>query len=96
MTMTLDNGTTAPIMPIEPDCLPRQRLKEYLAGWSEQDQALQIEQHLAMCAACEQLARQLEGEPDTLVQSLRRFPSRLTSHLLQTIRWPGRWSGRSG
>lgn len=52
-------------------CPPRQRLQAYLSGWTTEQQAAEIEQHISDCAACEQSLRELETTPDSLLQSLR-------------------------
>ncbi|MEC8556690.1 MAG: hypothetical protein VXZ82_16915 [Planctomycetota bacterium] len=54
----------------EPQCLPREALKQYLAGWSDPEQSDLIESHLAECGACEQTIVALEADPDTLVEYL--------------------------
>ena len=54
------------------DCMPREKLKEYLAGWADPEQSDVIESHLAECPQCEQTIVQLEEDPDTLVELLRQ------------------------
>ena len=54
----------------EPQCLPREALKQYLTGWSDPEQSDLIESHLAECDACEQTIVALETDPDTLVEYL--------------------------
>ncbi|MFK7738073.1 MAG: protein kinase [Pirellulaceae bacterium] len=56
-------------------CLPRQTLKEYLAGWSDAEQSKRIESHLAECNACEDTMVALESNPDTLVEFVRTVGS---------------------
>ncbi len=51
----------------ENNCWPREKLKEYLAGWADENQTQQIEAHLSQCAMCEETIVALEREPDTLV-----------------------------
>ena len=55
------------------ECLPRETLKEYLAGWSDQEQSDQIEAHLAQCqdCECEQAIAAIESDPDTLIDWIR-------------------------
>ena len=53
------------------DCLPREKLKEYLAGWADEEQSDIIETHLGQCLSCEQTVVQLEADPDTLIDLLR-------------------------
>ncbi len=52
-------------------CPPREKLKDYLAGWSEPAFSDAIEAHLAECLSCEQTVVALEADPDTLVEYLR-------------------------
>lgn len=73
--MTLENRSAMKSVPTKSACLPRQTLKEYLSGWTAEDQTLQIEQHLADCSDCEQTVQELEAEPDTLLESLRDDPA---------------------
>lgn len=54
------------------NCLSRADLKRYLAGWVEEPLSAVIEQHLRECGACEQTIVDLEANPDTLPDSLRR------------------------
>lgn len=51
----------------ENNCWPREKLKEYLAGWADENQTQQIEAHLSQCTMCEETIVALEKEPDTLV-----------------------------
>lgn len=51
----------------ENNCWPREKLKEYLAGWADENQTQQIEAHLSNCSLCEETIVALEKEPDTLV-----------------------------
>lgn len=51
----------------ENNCWPREKLKEYLAGWADEYQTQQIEAHLSQCEMCEETIVALEKEPDTLV-----------------------------
>lgn len=51
----------------ENNCWPREKLKEYLAGWADENQTQQIEAHLSNCTLCEETIVALEKEPDTLV-----------------------------
>ncbi|MEM7560832.1 MAG: serine/threonine-protein kinase, partial [Planctomycetota bacterium] len=55
------------------ECLPRETLKEYLAGWSDQEQSDKIEAHLAECGdcECEQAIAAMESDPDTLIDWIR-------------------------
>lgn len=53
------------------ECLPRQALKEYLAGWSDPEQSDWIESHLAECQDCEETIVALEANPDTLMELVR-------------------------
>lgn len=53
------------------ECMPRETLKQYLAGWIDTNQTAEIEQHLSACAACEQTIAELESDPDTLFESVR-------------------------
>ena len=73
--MTLENRSAMKSVPTKSACLPRQTLKEYLSGWTAEDQTLQIEQHLADCSDCEQTVQELEAEPDALLESLRDDPA---------------------
>lgn len=52
-------------------CVPRDMLKEYLAGWVDSDQSDVIETHLAECQDCEQTIVELESNLDTLVDFVR-------------------------
>ncbi len=52
-------------------CLPRESLKLYLAGWSDPDESAEIEAHLLDCNACEQTIVSLESDPDTLVDLVK-------------------------
>ena len=61
-------------MPAE-NCLPREKLKAYLAGWSDPTQSDVIETHLSECSLCEQTVIELERDPDTLVEFLRQSPA---------------------
>src|SRR5688572_10209784 len=54
------------------ECMPRETLKQYLAGWIDTAQTAEIEQHLAGCSTCEQTVAELESDPDTLFESVRR------------------------
>ncbi|MEM7476379.1 MAG: protein kinase [Planctomycetota bacterium] len=58
-----------------PECLPRNELKQYLAGWSDSEQSDLIEAHLADCETCEQTMVDLESNPETLVEFLGHRPS---------------------
>lgn len=55
------------------ECLPRETLKEYLAGWSDQEQSDKIEAHLAECrdCECEEAIAAIESDPDTLIDWIR-------------------------
>lgn len=55
-------------------CPPREKLKDYLAGWSEPGSTDAIEAHLAECPSCEQTVVDLEADPDTFVEQLRSAP----------------------
>ncbi|MEM7474002.1 MAG: protein kinase [Planctomycetota bacterium] len=52
---------------LDQQCLPRETLKEYLAGWSAPEQSDWIESHLSQCDQCEQTIASLESDPDSLV-----------------------------
>lgn len=54
------------------DCMPRETLKQYLAGWIDAAQTQEIERHVAECPACEQTIIELESDPDTLLESIRQ------------------------
>jgi serine/threonine protein kinase len=53
------------------NCMPRETLKQYLAGWIDESRTSEIEQHLAACEACEQTVLELEQDPDTFCELLR-------------------------
>lgn len=53
------------------ECMPRETLKQYLAGWIDTEQTAEIEQHLSACSTCEQTIAELESDPDTLFESVR-------------------------
>lgn len=55
-------------------CPSREKLKDYLAGWSEPEITDAIEAHLAECPGCEQTVVALEADPDTLVEHIRSAP----------------------
>lgn len=55
-------------------CPPREKLKDYLAGWSEPEITDAIEAHLAECLSCEQTVVALEADPDTLIEHIRSAP----------------------
>lgn len=55
-------------------CPPREKLKDYLTGWSDPELSRAIEAHLAECADCEQTIVTLEADPDTLVEYIRTAP----------------------
>lgn len=58
------------------DCMSRDTLKHYLAGWMDEPQTAEIEQHLVACETCEQTVIELESKPDTIFDPLRqRGPS---------------------
>lgn len=46
-------------------------LRQYLAGWIEDAQALQIEGHLQFCPLCDIAVKELDSKPETLLQSLQ-------------------------
>lgn len=52
-------------------CPTPDELKQYLAGWSDDSQAEQLERHLQLCPTCEAAIGQIEAKPDTLLQSLQ-------------------------
>lgn len=52
-------------------CPTPDELKQYLAGWSDETQAEQLEKHLQLCPVCEAAIGQMETRPDTLLQSLQ-------------------------
>ena len=52
-------------------CPTPDELKQYLAGWSDDSQAEQLERHLELCPICEAAIQQMETRPDTLLQSLQ-------------------------
>lgn len=52
-------------------CPTTDELKQYLAGWSDETQAEQLERHLQLCPVCEAAIGQMETRPDTLLQSLQ-------------------------
>lgn len=56
-------------------CPPREKLKDYLAGWSEPEITDAIEAHLAEYPSCEQTVVALEADPDTLVEHIRSAPN---------------------
>lgn len=53
------------------NCLSRENLKSYLAGWTDESQHDEIEAHIADCEACEQTVVALESDPDTLIEFVR-------------------------
>ncbi len=59
-------------------CPPREKLKDYLAGWSEPEFLDAIESHLSECLDCEKTVVELESDPDTLLEHLR--PIHLPQH----------------
>lgn len=81
----------------EPQCLPREALKQYLAGWSDPEQSDLIESHLAECGACEQTIVALEADPDTLVEYLAHKIMHRTRPATPWFKTPWRihetWSG---
>ena len=52
------------------NCLPRNRLKEYLNGWISTELQSEIESHLQECPECEKTIVDLESDPDTLLEVL--------------------------
>lgn len=55
-------------------CPPRHRLKDYLAGKLEHDDSDVLERHLLECSECEQVAAEIDKDPDTLVELLQFGP----------------------
>ncbi|MCC6511347.1 MAG: serine/threonine protein kinase [Pirellulaceae bacterium] len=54
-------------------CWPRETLKDYLNGSTDDQRLTAIETHLSECAACEQTLLELERDPDTLVVAMREY-----------------------
>lgn len=52
-------------------CPPPERLRAFLSGKLEADDAESLSLHLESCQACERSAVQLESDPDTLVELLQ-------------------------
>ena len=52
-------------------CPTPDELKQYLAGWSDETQAEQLERYLQLCPICEAAIGQMETRHDTLLQSLQ-------------------------
>ena len=60
-------------------CPAADELKQYLAGWSDDAQAEQLERHLQLCPICDAAIGQMETRPDTLLQSLQSTVARSVS-----------------
>ncbi len=61
-------------------CWPRQSLKDYLSGATDDTRLSAIESHLSECQACEQTLLELERDPDTLLVGVReRWPQPTSS-----------------
>lgn len=56
-------------------CPPRNRLKDYLAGKLDDDDSVVFERHLLDCPECELAAREIDNDPDTLVELLQIGPA---------------------
>ena len=54
------------------DCLDREKLMEYLSGWSDNESSAAIEVHLQECRKCEQYLSDLESQLDPLPEFSRR------------------------
>ena len=54
------------------DCLDREKLMEYLSGWSDPESSADIEVHLQTCQKCEQSLSELESQLDPLPEFSRK------------------------
>ncbi len=54
------------------ECLDREKLMEYLSGWSDPESSAAIELHLQACQKCEQSLSDLESQLDPLPEFSRR------------------------
>lgn len=54
------------------ECLDREKLMEYLSGWSDPESSAAIEVHLQACQKCEQSLSDLESQLDPLPEFSRR------------------------
>ena len=53
------------------NCVPTQKMKEYLSGWLDEQSSDSIECHLKECSRCEELISSLEREPDSISDQIR-------------------------
>lgn len=63
-------------------CPDRDELADYLLGNLPEEAAVQLEEHLAGCPACEQTISDMDGVSDTLIAGLRRRPAQESVALL--------------
>ncbi len=54
------------------ECLDREKLMEYLSGWSDPESSADIEVHLQICQTCEQSLSELESQLDPLPEFSRK------------------------
>ncbi len=57
---------------IAAQCISRDALKEYVSGWSDAESSEAIESHLTQCEACEQTVADIERDPESLLEFVRR------------------------
>ncbi|GAB5404994.1 MAG: hypothetical protein Aurels2KO_32250 [Aureliella sp.] len=57
-------------------CPPQSQVRDYLTGSLDDSLVSSLEAHLSDCAKCEQVATQIECEPDTFVELLQSPPRR--------------------
>lgn len=68
-------------------CPPRNQLRDFLDGKLHEEDSNVMAEHLESCAVCEQVASDLDLDPDSLVEALKS-PQELRSHSLNGARSP--------